>query len=81
MAKEGSNLGEENRVTTLLEKAFAKASELSKEEQNALAKWLLQEMESEHRWDSAFLESEKRLSELAEEALLEHGEEHTKKLD
>jgi hypothetical protein len=38
------------KVTDLLEKAFSEAAKLPPEEQDALANWLLEEMESERRW-------------------------------
>lgn len=56
-------------MTTLLEKAFSKASKLPEIEQNALAKWLLDELHSEARWQRAFAESEDILEKLADEAL------------
>ena len=36
-------------MTQLLEKAFQEASKLSEREQNALAKWLMDELESEKK--------------------------------
>jgi hypothetical protein len=45
-------------MTKLLEKAFNEASKLSEVEQNALAKWVLEELESERKWDKLFAESE-----------------------
>jgi hypothetical protein len=59
-------------MTKLLEKAFDEAVKLPKKEQDRLAKWLLAEMTSEHRWDEAFTRSTDRLAQLAEEALNEH---------
>jgi hypothetical protein len=56
-------------MTKLLEKAFAKASRLPDTEQNALAKWLLDELEAEKKWELAFAESEDMLERLADEAL------------
>lgn len=37
-------------MTALLEKAFEQASRLPEMEQNALAKWMLDELQSESRW-------------------------------
>ena len=37
-------------MTKLLEKAFKKASLLSSVEQNGLAKWMIEEIESEKQW-------------------------------
>ena len=56
-------------MTTMLEKAFAEASRLPDFEQNALARWLLEEIESERKWDNLFAESEDELGRLALEAL------------
>ena len=59
-------------MTKLLEKAFKKASLLSAGEQNALAKWMIEEIESEKKWDETFAESEDILDKLADEALEAH---------
>ena len=59
-------------LTTSLEKAFADASRLSEDEQNDLAAWILQEIDSERRWEKAFSDSSDKLSRLAEEALMEY---------
>ena len=56
-------------MTTLLAKAFEQATQLPDLEQNALAKWLLDELQSEKRWSEAFAESEDVLEKLANEAL------------
>jgi hypothetical protein len=68
-------------VTQLLKKAFDQASQLPPEEQDALAKWLLEEIASERRWEEAFRASADRLRVLAEEALQEAREGHTEELD
>ena len=59
-------------MTQLLEKAFAKASKLSEQEQNAIAEIVLAELASEERWHGLFARSQDLLAELAEEALAEH---------
>jgi hypothetical protein len=59
-------------MTKLLEKAFAEAAKLSDDDQDALAKAVLEELASERRWDELFAASADVLSELAEEALTEH---------
>jgi hypothetical protein len=56
-------------MTKLLTKAFEKASKLPDIQQNALAKWVLEELESERKWESMFAGSEDVLDRLAEEAL------------
>ena len=68
-------------MTKLLEKALAEVSKLQKEEQDALAAWILEELASEHRWERAFSESSNALEQLADEALAEHREGRTKRLD
>ena len=53
----------------LLEKAFQKASELPEVEQNALVKWLLDELETDRDWEQKLAESEDILEKLVDEAL------------
>jgi hypothetical protein len=59
-------------LTASLEKAFTEASKLSVDEQDALAVWILEELESERLWDRAFSDSSDKLAILAEVALKEH---------
>lgn len=68
-------------MTKLLEKAFAEAAKLPEEEQDALARLLLEEIASERRWDELFARSQDLLSELANEALAEHRAGRTRELD
>ena len=70
-------------MTKLLEKAFKKASLLSSVEQNALAKWMIEEIESEKKWDETFADSEDILDRLADEALDAHkkGKSRTLNID
>ena len=56
-------------MTKQLKKAFKEASELPEMEQNALASWLLDELQSDRKWSKAFSASEDVLGRLAEEAL------------
>jgi len=56
-------------MTTLLESAFEKISALPEMEQNIYAKNLLEEIESEKKWDSSFSESEDILSQMADSVL------------
>ena len=58
-------------MTKQLEKAFEEASKLPEVEQNALAKWLLDELHSEREWAQTFAESEDVLERLANEAMEE----------
>jgi len=57
-------------MTKLLEKAFTKASKLPDIEQNALAKWLMEELAAEKNWEQIFAESEDILDMLANEAIV-----------
>jgi len=68
-------------MTELLEKAFKKASKLPEIEQNILAKWLIDELESEKKWGRLFAESEDLLEKLADQALADHAQGKTKPLD
>jgi hypothetical protein len=68
-------------MTKLLERAFKEACKLPEIEQNALAKWVLEELESERKWEKAFADSEDVLDSLADEALAEHKRGKTKPLD
>ena len=56
-------------MTRLLEKAFKEAERLPEVDQNALAKWVLDELHSEAKWQRTFGESEDILDKLADEAL------------
>ena len=67
-------------MTKLLEKAFKKASALPAQEQDAIADWLLAELESEARWARLFAGSQDALGRLAAEALDEHRRGKTKAL-
>ena len=65
---------------TKLDAAFAEAAKLPPEEQDALAKWILEELASEKRWSEAFDKSGDVLEQLANEALLEHKEKRSQPL-
>lgn len=66
---------------TKLERAFAEAAKLPKEEQEALAAWILEEIASEKRWEEAFVASADTLAQLADEALGEYRAGKTQPLD
>lgn len=68
-------------MTQLLKKAFQEASKLPVVDQNALAKWLIQELESEKKWEIIFAESEDVLDRLADEAIKAYKRGKTKPLD
>ncbi len=57
--------------SALLEIAFKEAFRLPEIEQNAFAKWVLEELKSDRKWDSVFAESESALDWLADEAIEE----------
>ena len=59
-------------MTQLLEKAFKEASKLPKLEQNAFAKWVMDELKTEAKLQEAFASPEDILDKLADEALAEH---------
>ena len=68
-------------MTGMLEKAFNTASKLPDIEQNTLARWMLEEIDSDRKWDSLFAESEDVLSQLALEALSEEKQGKALELD
>ncbi len=70
-------------MTQLMERAIAKASELSDAEQNAIASIILREIESEERWDDLFAQSNSAdlLSRLADEAVADIKSGRVYKLD
>lgn len=68
-------------MTARLEQAFTEVSKLSPNEQDALADWLLAELESDRRWDKRFADSQDELSKLASEAFAEGREGQTQELD
>jgi hypothetical protein len=68
-------------MTKLLEKAFKEASRLPEIQQNTLAKWLLEELEADKKWEKMFAGSEDILDSLANEALEAHRQGKTKPLD
>jgi len=59
-------------MAKLLEKAFKEASKLPKLEQNAFAKWVMDELKTEAKLQEAFASPEDILDKLADEALAEH---------
>jgi hypothetical protein len=68
-------------MTRLLERAFKEASKLPEIEQNALAKWVMEELEAEGKWEKAFAGSEDILDKLADKALAAHKQGETKPLN
>lgn len=68
-------------MTKLLKRAFNEASKLPEVEQNALAKWMMEELEAEVQWERAFAGSEDVLDRLADEAVAAHKKGRTKPLN
>jgi len=68
-------------MTKLLEQAFSEAAKLADAEQDALAKWLLAEIESERRWEELWASSHEALAGWAAEAEAEYGRGETEALD
>jgi hypothetical protein len=68
-------------MTKLLQEALAKASILPDDEQDAIASLVLEEIESERKWDELFAKSHDKLSQLADEAWAEHEAGLTEELD
>lgn len=58
-------------MTKMLQKALEEASKLPAAEQDALAARILEEIESERRWDELFARSPHVLEKLADEAMAE----------
>ena len=58
-------------MTNLLKRAIIKAAELSHAQQDAFARWMLDELNSEKRWKKAFEKSQDILAHLADRALKE----------
>ncbi len=66
---------------TQLELAFSEIEKLPPAEQKEFVAWILEELHSDERWSKLFSKSSDVLSQLADEALAEHNEKKTKKLD
>jgi hypothetical protein len=68
-------------MTTLLERAFAKAATLPRDEQEVLASRLLAELADEDDFDRAIAATSDKLAFLARQALAEHEAGLTEELD
>ena len=68
-------------MTTLLEKAIKKISDLPETEQDAIAGLILKEIEDEVNWYNKFKKSRNELSILADEARKEYKDGKTKQMD
>ena len=74
-------VGEVKHDKVIGERAFKEVSKLPEVEQNALAKWVMEELEAEGKWEKAFAGSEDILDKLADEALTAHKQGKTKPLN
>lgn len=68
-------------MPTRLEEALAEIAKLPEQEQEAVADWILAELEDERQWDEAFARSADKLAALAREAREEHRRGETLPLD
>ncbi len=68
-------------MTELLEQAIAKLKTLPASEQDVIAAMILEELEDEIRWDTAFASSQATLAKLAAEAMTEYRAGKTQELD
>jgi len=68
-------------MTKLLEQAIAKVRELPESEQNAIAQIVLDELQSEQRWDELFSKSPEKLKKFADQAWAEHQAGGSEELD
>jgi hypothetical protein len=68
-------------MTKLLEDAIARVRQLSEAEQDAIAQIVLDEIESERRWDELFAKSPEKLAALADRAWGEHERGGSEALD
>ncbi len=68
-------------MTHQLENAIKKLSKLPEREQNAMARWILDEINSDKKWDKLFADSEDQLQKMAEDALEDYSKDKTKQLD
>ena len=70
-------------MSQLMEQAFQRARQLSEQDQEAIASLILQEIESERRWDELFArpESADLLSRMADQALAGARAGRARKLD
>lgn len=58
-------------MTQILEKAFDRIAALPEEQQEAIARFLLAEMDSEAEWEEALASSQNELAVLAQQAIAE----------
>jgi hypothetical protein len=68
-------------MTKALKKAFGAASRLPDSDQDELAAAILEELETDERWEATFARSQDALGRLTDEALEEHRAGRTEPLD
>jgi len=68
-------------MTKLLDSAFNEVSRLSETEQNIFARFILDEIHLEKKWDNSFSKSEDLLSSMADDALNDYSENNTEILN
>ncbi len=68
-------------VTKRFERVIIKVGELPAQEQDALADWILAELEDDLRWEKAFANSQSALEKMAEKALQDRAQGKTQPLD
>jgi len=68
-------------MTKLLEQAMSKVRQLPEADQDAIAQIVLDELESERRWDELFAKSPEKLQKLADKAWAEHEAGRSEPLD
>jgi hypothetical protein len=67
-------------MVTKLAEAIARIQELDEESQEMWAAWILEEIESERKWDELFARSQDLLEEMGDQALRELREGRTQPL-
>ena len=68
-------------MTTLLQQAIAQAQHLGPKAQDALAQLMLEEMESDAKWEAVLAKSPEKLEKMGEKAWAEHEAGLTQPLD
>ncbi|MEX2220038.1 MAG: hypothetical protein WD749_14905 [Phycisphaerales bacterium] len=68
-------------MTKLFQDAIGKVSQLPDSEQDAIARLLLDELESDRRWADLIAKSPRQLADLADEAWAEHEAGKSAELD
>jgi hypothetical protein len=67
-------------MTKLLESVFAQAARLSAEEQDAFARFVMAELQSDAKWSASFASSQDELASLAQEAAADYKAGRTRPL-